>query len=278
MKPRTRLIWLVISTTLFVVTAVISFVSDVKSLSEKLHWLPFVVAVMALAGIVTTVSIWIYYERALRDSQSVASEGGTSQVLGPAREGSDFQGKVMQVMQRPGIREIDIGGLALRSPYFRKDGPFSRRLLDLLKTNSHLKVRIWLMDPKSMSLKLREAAEDVVENRLRSTCTETLETLKSIVRKIWKEQGVRRPTVVLVDKVAIMNSIFRVDGEMWVTLYLQHGTGSRSPMVRLEKEDFWFDIYKQQFETCLSMHMGNLYPSQEELEEDSRNTMLTHET
>lgn len=271
MQSGSKLLWVVISTSLFAIVGIVGFIADIKTLSDKLHWLPLFTAVLALAGIAITITLWIHYEKERRKILASVKSGSTSGCLGLPREELDLQNKVLETMRKPGIREIDLGGLALRTPYFRKDSAFSRRLLELLKTNNNLAVRVWLLDPKSTGLKLRETAEAVVGNRLGATCTESLETLNSIVQTIWKEQKKRRPTVVLVDKVAVMHSIFRVDNEMWVTLYLQHGTGGRSPIVHLTSEDDWFESYKEQFDKCFDMHKGNKYPTQEELEDTGRN-------
>lgn len=272
MQSRSKFLWVVISTSLFAIVGIVGFIADIKTLSDKFHWLPLFIAVLALAGIAITITLWVHYEKERQRILVSIKSGSTSGSLGLPREELDLQNKVLEIMRKPGIHEIDLGGLALRTPYFRKDSAFSRRLLELLKTRNNLVVRIWLLDPKSSGLKLREAAEAVVGNRLAATCTESLETLNSIVQIIWKEQKKRRPTVVLVDKIAVMHSIFRVDNEMWVTLYLQHGTGGRSPVIHLTREDYWFEIYKEQFDKCFDMHKGNEYPAQEELEEVSRST------
>src|SRR5205823_2458105 len=190
-----RLVWMVASTTLFAVVGIVGFLADLKTLTEHLHWAKVVIAVLALAGITASISLWLHYEKALK--RYVKSGKPVEANLGPPRGKIDLQNLALTMLQKPGIHEIDIGGLALRTPYFKKGGEFSEQLEKLVRADPKLKVRIWLLAPKSTPLILRELAEEIPENRLGTTCLESLETLTAMIQKHWREQGKRSPNVVL---------------------------------------------------------------------------------
>jgi hypothetical protein len=270
MRKQTRFhISAIVSTTLLVAAGIVGVVSDLKNLSEKVHLLPVFVSVTALLGIVAAVVMWRNYHGMLAEVEHASSQSqGQNLALGESRAESDWIEDFKDVLTRKGISEIDIGGLALRSSFFRKRGAFAEKLLAILRDNKQIRVRVWLLDPRAPAeaIRMREWAErEKTDGLLQVACRESLETLREIVLTIWQEQGRRRPEVVLVNKVAITHSIFRVDKDMMVCLYLQHGTGNQSPAIRLHEGDRWFDVYKQQFEVCFHMHSAEAYPPDADL-------------
>jgi hypothetical protein len=252
---------IIIYQSILVVVAVIGAASSLINISNKIPFLVTVSGVVLITGVVVAYQMWKSYDNAL---QEAAQRERVS--LGKARAEVGLSASIQQMLQKTEIAEIDIGGLALRSNLFRKGGRFSEELLALLRKNRQVKVRVWLLDPRSNARRMREIAERQKEDGLlQQAGLESLEMLRDIVLTIVKEQKTRRPEIVLVDRVAITHFILRVDNVMFVTNYLQHNTGNASPTVQLKNGDDWFDEFKKQFELCFKLHSANLYPSQEEM-------------
>lgn len=271
--PRKLTVGTVVASTSVAVAAVFGFLAAVKDLVEKIHFLGVAIVVLVLAFVIATVIMWRGYWEAMQDFEAKARQGENSISLGKSRGESDMIGKLKSQIKTGAVTQVDIGGLALRANFFKNHQEFGDDLLRLLRENKNVRVRIWLLDPRSSAhaIRMREMAErEKSDGLLQEACRESLETIRRIVLCIWKEQSKRRPEVVLVDKVAITQFIFRVDDEMLVCHYLQHGTGNASPTTYLKKGDRWFDIYKRQFELCFEMHAANLYPSEEELTDAAR--------
>ena len=269
MNPQARFRFTAIMSTALLVTATImSVISDIKSLSDKVHFFPIIVAAVTLLGLVAAVLMWMNYREAIRLAETGVSQKTDGIAIEEPRADSQLLKKLKMQVAREGTSEVDIGGLALRSNFFKIGSEFNEVLLLALQKNRQLQVRIWLLDPRppAVAIAMREMAERRrSDGMLQNTCLESLESLREIVLRIWKDQGRRRPTVVLVDKVAITHSIFRVDDEMVVCPYLQHGTGNASPTFHLRKGDQWFAMYKTQFDRCFEMHSMNVFPPDEDL-------------
>src|ERR1700681_4049518 len=179
----------IVSTTLLVVAGIVGVVSDLKNLSEKIHFLPVGLALVALGGVVAGALMWKSYLDAMREIERNRNQRPSGFVaLGMARGEAELSREVRRMMQKKGISEIDIGGLALRANFFRKRSPFSEQLLLLLRNNKQARVRVWLLDPRSEAVKMREVAErQKKDGLLQVACRESLESLRDIVLTIWRE-------------------------------------------------------------------------------------------
>lgn len=276
--PRKFTLGTIAASTFLAVAALFEFLSAVTHLSEKIHFLGVAIVVVVSAFAIAAVIMWRGYWEAMRGFEASARQNENAISLGKSRAESDLIGRLKSRVKTGAVTEVDIGGLALRANFFKNRQGFGDDLLRVLRENKNLRVRIWLLDPRpsANAIRMREMAErEKSESLLKEACRESLETIRKITLCIWKEQNKRRPEVVLVDKIAITHFIFRVDKEMLVCHYLQHGTGSESPITYLKEGDRWFDVYKNQFELCFEMHADNLYPSEEELTDATRGNSTT---
>jgi hypothetical protein len=261
----------IVASTCVGVATLFGFVAAVTDLLAKIHLTLIAFTAVGAAFVIATIVMWRGYIEALHDLEANTAQTKSDMLLGKSRLQSDAIALLKSRVKTGPISEIDIGGLALRSNFFKNHSEFGDDLLLALRRSRELKVRIWLLDPRSKAIEMREMAErEKSQGMLQQACEESLETIRKIVDSLWNEQRQRRPQVVLVDKIAITQFIFRVDDEMVVTPYLQHDTGNSSPTIFLKKGDRWFDVYKRQFESCFSMHSDNLYPPDEELSEPVR--------
>jgi hypothetical protein len=266
--PRKFTIGTIAASTCLAVAALFEFLSAFTHLTEKIHFAPVAIIVLLSAFAVAAVIMWRGYWEAMRELETRVRQDQSVISLGKKRDESDVIEKLKARIKTGAVTEVDIGGLALRANFFKNHQEFGDDLLRVLRENKNVRVRIWLLDPRSSAhaIRMREMAErEKSDGLLKEACRESLETIRKIISSIWQEQHKRRPEVVLVDKVAITQFIFRVDEEMLVCFYLQHGTGNSSPTTYLKKGDRWFDVYKRQFELCFEMHADNLYPSEAEL-------------
>ena len=87
--------WVVASTAFFAVAGTIGVIVNLKAFADNFRWSTTLVVVPALAGIALTISMWIHYENALKESQSRATGTDAVQVLGTSRENADFQNKAL---------------------------------------------------------------------------------------------------------------------------------------------------------------------------------------
>jgi hypothetical protein len=246
------------------VATILEVMGAVSHLSERMHAIPIITVVLDAAFVVAFVTMWQGYREATGLRSDIA--------LGKSRGEVEFIAALKSRICAGGISEVDIGGLALRANFFKTRVKFAEDLLGALRNDKRLRVRIWLLDPRpsAQAIRMREMAErERDDGLLKEACSESLETLRKIVTTVWNEQKQRRPEVVLVEKIAITHFIFRVDDEMLVCPYLQHGTGNSSPAVFLKKGDRWFDVYRQQFDICFDMHSDNSFPTNDELDSAS---------
>jgi hypothetical protein len=267
MKAQKSVKWTgIASAALLTVNAILAVVTDLSHLSERFRFITLVFALLSLAGLAFCLEMWRRYSIAMRE---IAEGGGNS--LAPGLPRPEMLKRIQEMLQKPRIREIDIGGLALRSVFFKWNGEFSSWLLKFLGENTNATVRVWLFDPNSKVCAVRQLGEsEVKDGILKAECRESLETLKVISSKLGQHEKEGRLKVVLVDRVAINEFIFRVDDEMVVSLYLQHGTGSGSPTFFLREGNPWFGVFRREFELCFNMHIENVYPSVGHLEGEVR--------
>lgn len=254
------------SSALLLLTSIVGALANIKDVREllQLNYISVSIGLLALGGIIVNFMLWRNYKEATREFALVSYDKGIA--LGARRSEIEIAKKIREMTQNKNISEIDIGGLALRANFFAKTAEFRHWLFDFLKENKHVKVRIWLLDPSSSACIQREIAERGMKGaHLQVACQESLETLKDIVVGIWKDQNERRPNVVLVNQVAITHFIFRVDTQMIVCPYLQHTTGNNSPTFYLRDGNYWFSVYKKQFDTCFEQNASNQYPPEASL-------------
>lgn len=255
MQPQKNVKFTVVAAaTLLILSNILAVAAALLHLFEKFHFLPSMILLISTTGLVFCLLTWRNYRIVVEGN----TEGGHG--LAPGLPRPEMLDRIQAMLDRPRIHEIEIGGLALRSVFFRWNGQFSDWLLKFLRENTNAIVRVWLFDPNSSACDVRQLGEsEVKDGILKAECRESLQTLKGIISKLRKDQK-GRLKVVLVDRVAINEFIFRVDDEMVVSLYLQHGTGSVSPTFFVRKENPWFDIFKKEFELCFNMHRENVYP------------------
>lgn len=203
--------------------------------------------------------------------QAASTEAGL--VLGMTRK--EAEARTAALLKEVDVRkclEIDIMGLALRRELFKRDSDFSKWLLECLRTNRRVRVRIMLLDPdRTQLLALRERAERDrgTPDFLAASVKDSLATLRDLTTSVWKEQKLRRPEIVLVTEVVIQQWLLRIDDQMLVAPYLQHKTGASSPVFALKKDASpWFDVFQEQFDKCFAMHQDNVFPRRDELERE----------
>ena len=262
MKRRTLTIYGVIATAGLVAATLLGVLTSYLSLADKWPgFTVFTVLVNLFAWIVTAYTIYMALHLAPEDAFSF--KVGTRKQLIPRLE-DHLKGAVPD-----DCRQIDLMGWSLRSDVFQQHCAFSTWFARVLSSPSKATVRVVLADPESSELlAYRELAERGNKNsaHLSTALHESLETVRGLIENSWKAHEKRKAEVVLASEEYIQYWMIRIDNMMFVSPYLQHGTGGQSPGFIVERDNKWFGVFEEEFERTFRQYGHNIFPSQSELD------------
>jgi hypothetical protein len=200
------------------------------------HWFTF-----ALGGALVA-SLYVIVRR---ETTGAALRGGDGLVRAVAKREQLSKGAILAALRR--AKSIDMVGFNLRSPWLKPRSELDEILVDRLKRESDLRVRIIIADPE---------CESLVERDERETGSNTGRlpgegnAVKNYLGELRKRDGGSAVAVRLVDAGLISCSLIIADQRIFATWYLTFRGGSQSPTLEIfGRTSAFFRAFRHEFDT-----------------------------
>jgi len=206
---------------------------------------------LAAALLVTIVTLVLVESRRSRE----AAPSGVVAALAH-REDLD-RAEILRQMKT--AKTIEMAGLNLRNPWFRRGSPFDEMIRARLRVERDFRLRAVIADPRSDGLKSRERREDGRQSgRLVSSTEEALCYLGELL-KVQPEPQIE---VRLVDGESLYFSMVLVQERAFVTLYRATRTGNMSPALIVQGPNSpLLGVFRQEFEDLWKAATPHVPPS-----------------